>query len=421
MPLFALGLNHKTAPVAVREQVAFSTEQAMAALRDLTNLPAINEAAILSTCNRTEIYCQINDEHEANPAIDWFLQHHHLKGYDPKPYLYTHLDRNSINHLLRVACGLDSMILGEPQILGQLKAAFHMAEAAGTVGQQLGRLFQYAFSVAKQVRTETEIGANPISVAYAAVKLANQIFTDLKQQTALLIGAGETIHLVARHLHSSGIGKIIIANRSLERATELARTLNGQGIPLSMLSEYLIQADILISSTASSLPILGKGAVESALKKRKHRPIFMVDIAVPRDIEPEVGTLDDVYLYTIDDLETVIKDNLKSRQEAAQQAELIIETRVDDFIRWQQSLNAVATIRQYRESSERLSGEILTKAKHMLAKGKTPDEALQYLAHQLTRKLLHTPTTKLREAAEKGDHSLIELAHTLFTPKDHNE
>lgn len=260
MPLFALGLNHKTAPVDIREQVAFSSEQILEALQQLATLPAINEAAILSTCNRTELYCEFNGD-DNNLPIDWFLQHHHLKGYDPKPYLYTYIDRNSVSHLLRVACGLDSMILGEPQILGQLKTAFQMAEKAGTVGLQLGRLFQYAFSVAKQVRTETNIGANPVSVAYAAVKLAGQIFAELKNQTALLIGAGETIHLVAKHLNSNNIGKIIIANRSLERATDLAREFGGQGIPLNMLNEYLLHADIVISSTASPLPKIGRAHV----------------------------------------------------------------------------------------------------------------------------------------------------------------
>lgn len=417
MPLFALGLNHKTAPVDIREQVAFSSEQILEALQQLATLPAINEAAILSTCNRTELYCEFNGD-DNNLPINWFLQHHHLKGYDPKPYLYTYIDRNSVNHLLRVACGLDSLILGEPQILGQLKTAFQMAEKAGTVGLQLGRLFQYAFSVAKQVRTETNIGANPVSVAYAAVKLAGQIFAELKNQTALLIGAGETIQLVAKHLHSSGVSKIIIANRSLEHATRLAEEFSGQGIPLNMLNEYLLHADIVISSTASPLPILGKGAVESALKKRKHRPFFMVDIAVPRDIEPEVGELDDVYLYTVDDLENVIKDNLKSREEAAGQAELIIESKVDDFIRWQQSLSAVNTIRLYRESAEHISQAIQAKARQMIANGKSPEEALNYLAHHLTNKLLHTPTTRLREAAEQGNHPLIEAADKLFKLND---
>lgn len=420
MPLFALGLNHKTAPVGIREQLAFSSDQTLAALRQLATLPAINEAAIISTCNRTELYCQLESDDNHLP-MDWFLHYHHLKGYDPKPHLYTYIDRSSVNHLLRVACGLDSMVVGEPQILGQLKTAFQVAEEAGTVGLQLGRLFQYAFSVAKHVRTETQIGANPISVAYAAVRLAGQIFTELKNQTALLIGAGETIQLVAKHLHSHNIGKIIIANRSLERATQLAQTYDGHGIPLSMLNEYLLHADIVISSTASPLPILGKGAVESALKKRKHHPFFMVDIAVPRDIEPEVAELDDVYLYTIDDLESVIKDNLKSREAAAKQAELIIENKVDDFIRWQQSLSAVATIRLYREAADHMSQAALDKARQMIKNGKPADEALKYLAHRLTNKLLHIPTVRLKEAAEDGNYHLIEAADKLFKLNDNNK
>jgi glutamyl-tRNA reductase len=416
MPLLALGLNHNTAPLALREQVAFAPEEIALALRGLASLPAVNEAAIISTCNRTEIYCWLEQE-DPTPALQWFLEHHGLQPQPaPNDFLYRYIDAHTVRHLLRVACGLDSMVLGEPQILGQLKTAYRQAQEAGTIGLQLRHLFEHAFAVAKQVRTETAIGANPVSIAYAAVRLAQQIFTDLQKQTALLIGAGETIELAARHLSDNGIGQIIIANRTLERGSRLASQHQARAIRLNELSSVLPTADILISCTASQLPIIGKGAIESALKERKHRPMFIVDIAVPRDVEPEVGQLQDVYLYNIDDLQSVIETNMQSRNEAAKQAETIIDQRVEDFMSWQRSLDAVHTIRSYREQAKTASDEVLEKARRMLQSGKSPEQALEYLAHTLTNKLLHNTTIRLDQAARDGRQDLLEAAHEILNP-----
>ncbi|WP_373508108.1 glutamyl-tRNA reductase, partial [Thiocapsa sp.] len=305
MKLLVLGLNHKTAPVDVRERLAFGPDIIVGALRDLTSCDGVAEGVVLSTCNRTEIYCAVQDCSE-EAVRHWLSRFHGVEQERVGPFLYAYLGRDAVTHLLRVCSGLDSMVLGEPQILGQVKTAYQTATDCTATGKLLGRLFQHAFSVAKTVRTETAIGSSPVSVAFAAVNLARQIFSDLSQQTALLIGAGETIELAARHLHRAGIGRIIVANRTVERAHELAAQFDGYAIALAEIGNHLAEADIVIASTASPLPVLGKGTVERALKKRKHRPMFMVDIAVPRDIEPEVRELSDVYLYTIDDLQGVI-------------------------------------------------------------------------------------------------------------------
>jgi glutamyl-tRNA reductase len=305
-------------------------------------------------------------------------------------------------------------VLGEPQILGQLKSAFQDARHAGTLGSQLGRLFQHAFSVAKQVRTDTAIGESAVSVAFAAVNLAKQIFGDLDKQTALMIGAGETIELAARHLHANGIGKIMVANRSLERAENLAEQFSGEALTLPALADRMHEADIIISSTASPLPILGKGATERALKLRRHRPFFMVDIAVPRDIEPEVGELDDDFLYTVDDLQEVIEENLQSRREAAEQAEEIILGRAEEFKGWLRGQGAVDMITSYRNQAQATQQEVLDKARRMLEQGKSADEALQFLAHTLTNKLTHAPTTQLNSAAREGRLEFVEMARELL-------
>jgi glutamyl-tRNA reductase len=418
MPLLALGLNHNTAPIALREQVAFAPEEIVRALRGLAAVPAVDEAAIISTCNRTEIYCWLEQE-DPTPALQWFLEHHGLQPLPgPSDFLYRYIDAHTVRHLLRVACGLDSMVLGEPQILGQLKEAYRQAQEAGTIGLQLRRLFEHAFGVAKEVRTETDIGANPVSIAYAAVRLAQQIFTDLNHQTALLIGAGETIELVARHLRDNGIGQMIIANRTLERGRRVASHFNAKAIRLSELSAHLPAADILITSTASQLPIIGKGAIESALRERKHRPMFIVDLAVPRDVEPEVGQLHDVYLYNIDDLQSVIETGRQLRSEAAKQAETIIEQRVEDFMSWQRSLGAVHAIRAYRDQAKAASTEVLEKARRMLQSGKSAEQALEFLAHTLTNKLLHNTTLRLDQAARDGRQDLLEAAHEILNPAD---
>ncbi len=413
MTLLALGINHKTAPVDIREKVAFSPDTLEAALQDLLTCDAVSEAAIVSTCNRTELYVGIDNESDQT-VIEWFRNFHNLSAEELDPYLFNHTENAAVQHVLRVASGLDSLVLGEPQILGQIKDAYQRASAAGAIGQQLNRLFQHTFAVAKQVRTETAIGASPVSVAFAAVSLARQIFADVSKHTALLIGAGETIELVARHLQEQGIHKIIVANRTVERAQELAQLFDGEAIALADIPERLVNADIIISSTASQLPILGKGAVERTLKARKHRPIFMVDIAVPRDIEPEVSQLNDVYLYTVDDLQEVIEEGRQSREEAARQAEKIIDNQVDHFMGWLRSLNAVDTIRAYRQQANRLRDETLQHAERQLASGKDPQQVMGELARNLTNKLIHRPTVQLNRAAYDAHNDLLSQARILF-------
>jgi len=413
MALLTLGLNHKTAPVDIRERLTFGPDVIVGALRSLSQQPAVDEALILSTCNRTEIYSAVH-EGGLEEVRHWLSDFHGLPRESLERYLYCHLDKDAVEHLLRVSSGLDSMVLGEPQILGQVKAAFRTASQAAGTGKLLGRLFQHAFSVAKQIRTDTAIGNSPVSVAFAAVSLARQIFTDLSSQCALLIGAGETIELAARHLHQHGIGRMIVANRTLERAHLLANQFDAYAISLTELSHHLDEADIVISSTASPLPVLGKGTVESALKRRKHRPMFMVDIAVPRDIEAEVGTLNDVYLYTVDDLEEVVQENQRSRREAAEQAEEIVELHANDFMAWVRSLDAVSLIQGYRAQAHQVRDEVLERALRQLQCGKPPEEALRFLAHTLTNKLIHTPSTRLRQAGADGRNELLEAANTLF-------
>ena len=418
MTLLAFGINHKTAPVDIREKVAFAPDKLGAALQDLLTLTAVNEAAIVSTCNRTELYCDLSEADSAE-VLAWFRAYHSLSAEELEPYIYTHLDNQAVQHILRVASGLDSLVLGEPQILGQIKDAYHTANQAGAIGHLLNRLFQHTFSVAKEVRTDTAIGSSPVSVAFAAVSLAKQIFSDLSEHTALLIGAGDTIDLVARHLNEQGIKHLIVANRTVERAMTLAdQFMHSEAIALADMPARLAEADIIISSTASQLPILGKGAVESALKSRKHRPIFMVDIAVPRDIEPEVGALSDVYLYTVDDLHEVIEEGRQSREEAAEQAQEIIQNQVEHYMGWLRSLEAVDTIRSYREQAEQLRDEAMQNARRQLAAGHDPEAVMSELARVLTQKLLHQPTVQMNRAAFEGRDELLETVRELFNLKD---
>lgn len=413
MTLLAVGINYNTAPVAIRERLAFPAESLYASLQELRQVREISEAAILSTCNRTEFYCTTTTNDEKF-LIDWVAQAKNIPPDTFTPYLYTHADNQSIRHIFRVACGLDSMILGEPQILGQMKTAYQAACEAGTLGKHLGKLFQQTFTAAKKVRTDTAIGSSPVSVAFAAVQLAQQIFADLKEQTALLIGAGETIELTARHLKQQGIGRIIVANRTHAKAQIIAEQFDGLAISLSEMPAHLEEADIVISSTASQLPILGKGSVESALKKRRYKPMFMLDLAVPRDIETEVEQLRDVFLYTVDDLQNTIDQNMDSRRRAAEQAEEIIDTQVDYFLAWLRSQSAQTTIRDYRLQAEQARDESLQKALALLKNGSTPEEALARLAHSLTNKLIHTPSTQIRDAAVNERHDIIAAAHEIF-------
>ena len=417
MTLLSLGINHNTAPVSIRERLAFPSEVLASSLQELWRVKDITEAAILSTCNRTELYCELKHDNR-QILVDWIADYRQLKTSEFEPYIYSYTDSELIRHMFRVACGLDSMILGEPQILGQMKTAYQTANEAGTLGKYLGKLFQHTFSAAKKVRTDTAIGSSPVSVAFAAVRLAQQIFDSLSDQTALLIGAGETIELTARHFHQHGIGQIIIANRTFDKAHALASQFNGYAIALSELPNHLAEADIVVSSTASQLPILGKGRVESAIKKRKHKPIFMVDLAVPRDIEPEVEQLSDIYLYTVDDLQNTIEESMDSRRQAAEQAEEIIDTQVEHFLTWLRSQGAQTTIRDFRQQAEQLRDEALQKALSSLNNGANPEQTLNRLAHTLTNKLIHTPSTQIRQAGANERHDLIAAAREIFKLKN---
>lgn len=415
MSLLTLGINHTTAPVEVRERVAINEQNLGHALKKLLSVPQVDEAAIISTCNRTELYCEVNQADAGKQEIlSWLNNFHNLSSSDTQPYIYDHLDDSVVRHIFRVACGLDSMVLGEPQILGQIKSAYQDAVQADTLGRNLNQLFQRSFNVAKKVRTNTEIGANPVSVASAAVALSKNIFGDFRNHSALLLGAGETIELAAEHLKSAGIGNIVVANRSVERAQLLADKVGGRGVSLSYVGEALPKSEIVITATASTLPILGKGLVESALKQRKHKPIFMVDLAVPRDIEPEVAKLSDVYLYTIDDLQNVIEHNLKSRQQAAEEAESIIDYEVSEFSQWMRGQGVVDTVRAYRNRAELQRDAVLEKAQKMLEQGKPTEEVLLFLANTLTNKLTHEPTEALHTAGKQGKNELIDAARILL-------
>ncbi|BDX18826.1 glutamyl-tRNA reductase [Halopseudomonas aestusnigri] len=417
MGFIALGINHRTAGVEVRERVSFSPEQLPDALQRLRAEAGADEVAILSTCNRTELYCA-QEELDADRLVEWVARFHGMTVEELRRSSYLHQDAGAVNHMMRVAAGLDSMVLGEPQILGQMKDAWQAARTAGTLGPYLDRLFQSTFNMAKQVRTDTAIGENPVSVAFAAVSLARQIFADLRRSTALLIGAGETIALVARHLFEQGVGRIIVANRTLQRAELLSEPLGGQAIVLTQIPDILAECDVVISSTASPLPILGKGAVERALKQRRHKPMFMVDIAVPRDIEPEVGSLADVYLYTVDDLHEVIEENMRSRQGAAEAAERLIELGTGEFMQRLRALAAVDVVRSYRQKAEQARDQELQKALAKLQRGADPEQVMTEMARLLTNKLLHEPSVQLKQMTAQGRIEALALAQELFALGD---
>lgn len=396
MAIFALGINHKTAPVSLREKVAFAPEQVHEALRELATATAVTDAVLLSTCNRTELYFN-GTNNQAEQVIAWLAQFHQLNVNQLRPHVYLHHDRQAAEHLMRVAAGLDSMVLGEPQILGQVKQAYNQSRQAGTINPQFERLFQKTFAVAKDVRTNTDIGANAVSVAFAAVSLAKQIFGKLEKVQVLLIGAGETIELVARHLVEQGARELTVANRTYERAVLLAQQFNAKVITLSQVPTQLPQADIVISSTASTLPIVGKGMVEQALKKRRHKPMFLVDLAVPRDIEQQVAELEDAYLYTVDDLQSIVAQNVSSRQQAAEQAGVIIRQGADDFLQWLQLQGSVDWVRDYRQRCEQIKTELLGRALNQLAAGQDAEKVLAELANKLNNRLMHSPTKTIRQ------------------------
>ena len=416
MHLLTLGLNHQTAPLEIREQAAVTVEHLENALQDLMQRPGIEEATLLSTCNRTEVYCR-QEQINASSLLNWLSEYHDWPRAELDQYLYTYPDRDAVRHAYRVASGLDSMVLGEPQILGQMKTAFSVAHKLGTTGKILNRLFQTSFSVAKKIRTDTGVGTSAVSVAYATVLLARQIFDALETQSVMLVGAGETIELVATHLREKGVHNIVIANRTLERGASLAEQLDARAITLDELPDNLPHCDIVISSTASTLPLIGKGMVESALKARKNKPIFMVDLAVPRDIEEQVNTLDNVFLYTIDDLQNIVQSNLESRKEAAQEAEAIVEDQSHEFMEWLGRLDSVPVIRSLRTHIDTLTRGELDKAMRQIERGESPREVLEQFAYSLGNKIMHRPSKALGDSGDSDDNDLAESAQKLFDLK----
>ena len=412
MRLQILGLNHNTAPVEIREKVVFAGDEVGRALTRLTEIDGVDEAVLLSTCNRTEFYIVTSDGGR-DRLRSWLHDDRHL---DPAfgESLFTMDAEEAIRHIFRVACGLDSMVLGEPQILGQLKDAFREAQQAGTVGKQLSRLFQHTFSVAKKVRTDTAIGANPVSVASAAVSLAQQFFAGFSQHTALLVGAGVTIELVARHLVAHKLGRLFIANRDVDRALRLAGEFGGFAVPLSELEGTLPEADILITSTASSEPIITRSHIEAAMKSRKHKPIFAVDIAVPRDIEADAAQLADVYLYTIDDLQKVIQEGQLSREEAALDANRILDEEIARYLGMERAKQVSPVITALREQAEFIRDEVMHEARRRLRKGVDTEEVIEYATASLMKKLLHKPSVRLRAAGEADEEDIIAVTRSLF-------
>ncbi len=414
MTLVAFGINHKTAPIEVREKIAFSPTEIPEALQALLRLPNSAEVALLSTCNRTELYLRLEGE-DLSHIFNWLEQHKSLTRDELNAYHYLYQGEQAVAHMMKVACGLDSMVLGEPQILGQLKQSFKAARNTGTIGTYLERTFQQSFSVAKTVRTETDIGASAVSVAYAAVTLAKRLFSKLNSLNILLIGAGETIELVAKHFDEVADMNMIVANRSRERAAKLANQYQAEMITLTEIPAHLHRADIVISSTASPLPILGKGLVEKVIKERKHQPMFMIDLAVPRDIENEVRELADVYLYDVDDLQDIIQENIKVRESAAEQAKLIISEQSEHYMSWQRSLDAVSTIKTFRNKYQSLAEKELQRSLSRLEQGEAPEALLKELSHRLTNKFLHEPTRQLNDASGQGKTDSLLIARDLFS------
>ncbi len=421
MSILAYGLNYRTASIELRERVAFPEDSLRSALDDVVrDIKGVQEAAILSTCNRTELYCALTPE-AAPELTDWLSERRQISVDDLGSVTYRHWDTDAAKHQIRVAAGLDSQVLGEPQILGQIKSAYELAREAGTLGPELNLLSQVILRTAKEVRTQTEVGKNPVSVAYAAVALAQQIFASLHDKRALLLGAGEMIDLVAEHLTSQGIGQLGIANRTLANAEVLAAKYSADAMQLSDVPAALKNYDIVITSTGSTLPVVGKGAVEAAIKQRRRKPIFMVDIAVPRDIEVEVATLPDVYLYSIDDLTQIIETNLQQRRDAAQSAETYVTSGAAHYVKERRVKQGQDLLRAYREQATVTRDEELNKALKDLARGTEPEQVLERLSQALTNKLIHTPTRAIRDASAEGRNDLLEYCRTLFAlPDDSN-
>jgi len=412
MPFNILGINHRTAPVALREKVAFSEDRLAAALRTLRQEKGIAEVVILSTCNRTEVYWT---GIASGAELTQWLENHHGNNLDLASSLYIHRESRAVEHAFSVASGLDSMVLGEAQILGQLKDAYRVAKEIGSTGPALNRLFQAAFSTAKRVRSETRIGANAVSLAGATVSLARRVYSDLSAHTALMIGAGEMNALTARHFFSAGVKRLVIANRTLSRAQTLAAELNGHAAGLNDLGRELADADIVVACTASPAPLISKRAAEAAIRARRRRPIFMVDMAVPRNIEPEVADLEDVYLFSIDDLQQLVDENLQQRAAAADGAKSLIGEEVARFLAESRVQDAGPAIRLLREQAEAIRQQTVDQARRMLGAGRPNEEVIEYLANTLMNRLLHGPTQALRQAAELADKDLVEAIARLLT------
>lgn len=414
MTILAYGINHKTADISLRERIAFSAGEIQSALtRLIDSEKKIKEAAILSTCNRTEVYCATTQSHE-NAVKNWLASDRQIKQYELDQASYTLWEKDAASHIMRVASGLDSQIVGEPQIMGQVKTAYELARAAGTLGTELNVLSDLSLRVAKRVRTETEIGNHPVSVAYAAVTMAQQIFTDIKKTRVLLIGAGKTIDLVSAHMQSAGVTSIDIANRTISNAARIAVKTGGSALKLSQINEKLHRYDVVISSTGSTLPILGKGAVEKACRQRRHKPIFMVDIAVPRDIEPEVQTLSDVYLYSIDDLTEIIDENIANRTKAAEKAEQLIH---EGTLNYEQELRVRSSqdlVSRLREGAGNQRDTEVAKALLRIKSGSDPEQVIERLGRDLTNKLIHPPTIAMRTASADNKRALLEYLISVY-------
>ncbi|KTC85914.1 MULTISPECIES: glutamyl-tRNA reductase [Legionella] len=411
MVFVACGLNHKTAPLSVREKIALPLAMHDNLLNKLVNISTVNEAAILSTCNRTEIYCETNEPESIAP---WLAHQHQLSPESLSPYLYMHHGHEGIRHTLRVASGLDSMMLGEPQILGQMKQAYQYACQLGTVKTNLRQVFQYIFSASKRIRSRSGIGTNPVSIAYAAVQLVGQLFSNFNDLNVFLIGSGETATLVAKYLHKQGVRHFLVASRTSENARQLAAAFDGEALTIGDIPQHLAQADVVISATACPLPFINKSLVEHALSKRANAPMFFLDLAVPRDIEADVADLENVHLFNIDDLQSRIEKGMDERRSAALQAEQLIESELDNYIRWHRSLRAKDVICDYRTRMQDLAQRELQRAQEKLLAGYGHDNVLQEFCERLVNKLTHHPTVGLRQAAQDGREELLDLVHYLF-------
>jgi glutamyl-tRNA reductase len=417
MPLLATGISHHTAPLETREKIAIARDEYADQVKALCARGGIEEVVLISTCNRTEVY-SVGTNQSRVQVRQWLQSKGHLSDEEMQAHCYVREREQAVRHLFRVAGGLESLVLGESQILGQLKEAWQMAHDAGGVGKVLDRLFQHAFATSKKIRSKTRIGEHPVSVAYTTVMLAKHIFGDLASKTVIMVGAGEMIELCGRHLQEKGVTSLIIANRSIERARDLAAQYGATAVTLAGLPDVLNRADILISSTASTEPVLYPDAVQAALKQRRHQPMFLVDIAVPRDIHPDVGKLDDVYLYTIDDLQKVVDENISRRNEAAEAAGADVAGAVDEFMRWLNSARASVYLQKLHKHARSNSEELVTRAMRRLEAGKDPEQVMTQLANTLAKRILHLPSTRLRQAAEDQDDELLHAANRLFEPED---